>query len=90
MMMIDEAAQGLPIDQNTETYLLTNKGLEKLDIKKEIGIGEENDKEQTRKTAKNDLASSSAINKPAFDTREISRNKGKNNNAQSNMNVVAN
>lgn len=38
MLMIDEAAQGFPVEQNTETYLLTNKGLEKLDIKKEIGI----------------------------------------------------
>ena len=88
--MIDETAQAFPIEQNTETYLLTNKGLEKLDIKKDIGIPDENEKDQTRKTVKIDQGSSIASSKPLFDAREMSRMKGKNSVVQSNQNIPAN
>ena len=78
MLMIDETAQAFPLEQNTETYLLTNKGLEKLDIKKEIGIQDDGEKDQTRKSGKNEFGNSLVSNKPAFDAREMSRVKGKN------------
>lgn len=90
MLMIDETAQAFPLEHNTETYLLTNKGLEKLDIKKEIGIQDEAEKDQTRKTSKNELANSLTSNKPAFDAREMSRAKGKNSVMQSNQNIPVN
>lgn len=38
IMAMNLEADSLPNEDATETYLLTNKGLEKLDIEKEIGI----------------------------------------------------
>lgn len=56
-------ADSLPNEDVTETYLLTNKGLEKLDIEKEIGIKpgikpnldkkSDNDKKESRKDLNN-------------------------------------
>jgi hypothetical protein len=72
--------------------LLTNKGLEKLDIKKEIGIEEEEENSQTKKTGANktEYGNNTMSSKPPFDAREMSRMKGRNGTQQSFNNSQAN
>jgi hypothetical protein len=90
---LDSESGGVQQDQNTETYLLTNKGLEKLDVKKEIGMEDEDEASQNKNANQNnktEFGNNTMSSKPPFDAREMSRMKARNTTNQSFNNSQAN
>ena len=81
MVSLNLQAEPIAENDNTETYLLTNKGLEKLDIQKEISInpqetggGEEKDKKATiKEKSDDDKDGSRGQSRGNYDPRELNR-----------------
>jgi len=62
--------------EETETYLLTNKGLEKLDIEKEINVnpeGNTNDPNAIKEKSDDDKDMSRSQLRTNYDAKELSR-----------------